>query len=208
MKTNLRFQRTRREEGRALLVPRILGISLCALALALPAAALDPAAFLAADGRLDLDAARASGASGTVALDGWAARIDPLSGEPLLRAAGGARDEESRWSGEFGWPGVNEAVQALALYQGDLIAAGAFHTAGDILVRYIARWDGSRWHPLGAGLNSLVYALAVYDGELIVGGAFSQAGGSAAANIAAWNGTSWRPLGSGAGDRILSLHVH
>jgi len=46
-------------------------------------------------------------------------------------------------------------------------------TAGGHNARYIARWDGSTWSPLGSGLNSEVLALAAYGGKLFAGGFFT-----------------------------------
>jgi hypothetical protein len=46
-------------------------------------------------------------------------------------------------------------VYDMAIYTGDLIAAGSFRNAtgtGDTL-NSIARWDGSYWQPLGNGLT-------------------------------------------------------
>src|SRR5262249_17139077 len=76
-------------------------------------------------------------------------------------------------------PGI---VQALAVYNGELIAAGDFTSIGGIAANSIARWNGSVWQPLGLGLggsNPFAFALAVYNGALVAGGRFSSAGGVA-----------------------------
>ena len=57
---------------------------------------------------------------------------------------------------------------------------------GSDTANFVARWDGTEWHPLGSGLNFTVYALGVYGDALIVGGAFTTAGGKTAHGIAAW----------------------
>jgi len=94
-------------------------------------------------------------------------------------------------------------VYALTVYNGELIAAGPFTTAGGVTVNYIARWDGSSWQTLGSGMNRRVCALTVYNGELIAGGAFTTASGVSTRFIARWNGSTWQPLGSGV-DRIVT----
>src|SRR5437868_364302 len=61
--------------------------------------------------------------------------------------------------------GPNGEVDALAIYNGKLIVAGAFTNAGPPLplpASHIAAWDGATWTRLGPGLNDTVLALAVY----------------------------------------------
>ena len=111
------------------------------------------------------------------------------------------------WAAGFNLPGMNGAVNALAVEpDGSLYAGGLFTTAGDVPANHIARWDPatSSWHPLGSGMAgdySNVYALAVgADGSLYAGGDFTTAGGVAANHIARWDATStWHPVGSGMG---------
>ncbi len=88
-----------------------------------------------------------------------------------------------------------------------LYTGGYFGTAGGVAAPYIARWDGTQWHPLGSGLNGSVYALAVgLDGALFAGGNFTAAGGVAANYVAHWGGVMWEPLplGSGIGGSVVS----
>lgn len=113
---------------------------------------------------------------------------------------GTAPEQGGKWSA---LPGLNQVVNAMTVYNGDLIAGGLFTQAGDVSVNFIARWDGSSWHPLGEGVideqsgAGRVAGLGVYDGKLIVGGYFSQAGQVPAKNIAQWDGSSWSALGAG-----------
>src|SRR5262249_46353317 len=62
-------------------------------------------------------------------------------------------------------------VNALAIYNGDLIVGGTFKMAGDTIVNGIARWDGTSWFPLGTGIDyqygASVLALSVYNGKLL-----------------------------------------
>jgi hypothetical protein len=89
---------------------------------------------------------------------------------------------------------TNDAVYALAEFDGDLIAGGDFTQAGAVVANYIARWDGSDWYPLDTGMDGPVYALTVFDGNLVAGGAFTTAGGTAADYVAEWDGVSWSVL--------------
>lgn len=96
--------------------------------------------------------------------------------------------------------GFNPSVSALATYHGELIAAGAFSETEGTETNNIARWDGTKWNPLGSGLTldawyASVTSLAVYGDELIAGGYFDTAGGIPAKGLARWNGTDWSPVG-------------
>jgi hypothetical protein len=95
---------------------------------------------------------------------------------------------------------MNHEVFAMTIYNGDLIAAGNFDTAGGVSARHVARWNGNSWFNLSSGTTGgtgTVKALVVFNGELIAGGYFTNAGGIAARGIAKWNGTTWSPLGTG-----------
>jgi hypothetical protein len=100
---------------------------------------------------------------------------------------------------------MNDAVNALAVFQGELIAGGWFTMASGVPANFVARWNGSAWQPLGSGLIGFLTteampgcnALTVYNGELIAGGAFEQAGGIPVNQIARWNGSTWQSLGGG-----------
>ncbi|MBI5853530.1 MAG: hypothetical protein HZB39_21180, partial [Planctomycetes bacterium] len=71
--------------------------------------------------------------------------------------------------------GTNNIVYALArLPNGDLIAGGAFGTAGGVIASCIALWNGSTWSPLGTGTDNSVYALAALpNGDFVAGGVFT-----------------------------------
>jgi hypothetical protein len=117
------------------------------------------------------------------------------------------------WLPEFGPPGMNGWVNALAVFDDgsgcgpQLYAGGSFTRAGAVEANRIAKWDGVTWSSLGEGpmngLDDSVKALAVFnDGSgsgpaLFVGGAFTNAAGIAAKRIAKWDGKSWSSLGPG-----------
>jgi len=102
---------------------------------------------------------------------------------------------------------TNDIVNALTVYDGDLVAAGDFTLVGEDGISRIARWDGTDWLPFGSGIDGSVKDLIVYNGDLIAAGSFATAGGSAAANIARWDGSAWHPLGSGADSAVVALCV-
>lgn len=86
------------------------------------------------------------------------------------------------------------SVNALAVYNGELYAAGSFHTAGGVPAENIARWDGTAWHAVGKGIpgSAGVNTLASYKGMLYVGGYFNDTvQGVLTKNIERWDGTAW-----------------
>ena len=96
--------------------------------------------------------------------------------------------------------GIPGWVEALAIFEDELIAAGSFSQAGGVQVNNIARWNGSEWQALtgsaGTGTGSRNYALTLFNNDLIVGGWFTSAGGIPANYVARWDGTEWHPVTS------------
>jgi hypothetical protein len=116
----------------------------------------------------------------------------------------------ARWDGD-GWhrfgPGLNQDVQALIVYQGELIAGGQFWAIGGSGLDHIARWDGETWQEYGQA-DSDIADFAIYQGNLIATGNFQEIGGVPAARIAAFDGVSWQPLGSGLDHGPFTLQVY
>ena len=102
------------------------------------------------------------------------------------------------WDDRFGYPGVGSRVSAVAV-DGDVVyVGGSFTSAGGLPIKYIAKWDGRRWHSLGTGVNNYVTALAVdADHNLYVGGDFTSAGGKTVKQLAMWDGAAWQNVGGG-----------
>ncbi len=107
------------------------------------------------------------------------------------------------WDTGIGNPGMDDDycyVFALTIYNGDLIAAGQFWTAGGISVDEFAKWDGASWSGLGNyGSDGMVRALTVYNDDLIAGGYFQNLNGMAVNGIAKYDGASWSALSTGMG---------
>jgi hypothetical protein len=118
--------------------------------------------------------------------------------------------------------GMNNRVNALTDFDGELIAGGFFQTAGGVNVNSIAAWNGysNAWTSMGQGLDSVPYGqvhslvvahLNAVTTALFAGGTFDKAGGDTAAkNIAQWDGNSWTPLGyglDGGVNAIVSLNI-
>jgi hypothetical protein len=111
--------------------------------------------------------------------------------------------------------GIVGKVEALTLYNGELVAGGWFTTAAGSAGDRIAKWNGTTWSAIGTGIsastgnnNPNINAVTEYSGNLVAAGNFEMAGGNNALNIAIWNGFSWQQLGSGFNDQVFALIVH
>jgi hypothetical protein len=112
----------------------------------------------------------------------------------------------------YGIGGIGE-VKALAVFDdgsgSELYVGGEFDDAAGTSANLnnIAKWNGSRWAPLGLGVapaplhNPAVRCFATFDDgsgpALYAAGNFGLAGGNPANSIARWDGTNWSPLGGG-----------
>ncbi len=98
--------------------------------------------------------------------------------------------------------GVDNQVNCMLYFGGNLYVAGDFANAGGNAASFIAKWNPgtSTWSALGAGVDNTVITMAVYNSQLYAGGSFLNAGGSPANYIASWNGTNWSTVGTSATD--------
>ncbi len=117
----------------------------------------------------------------------------------LPQTASAATGDEN-WDDIFGLPTIRYGtVHTVTVAGENVYIGGSFSSAGLIPANNVARWDGRRWHPLGAGVNGYVYAIAVMDDKVYVGGDFTQAGDVAVNSIAMWDGTTWSAPDAGMG---------
>lgn len=106
--------------------------------------------------------------------------------------------------------GVNDAVQAIAWFDGSMYVGGYFTKApgpNGSTVNYVARWTpdamdpdwtGGTWGDLDSGVNGSVRGLTSFDGSLWVGGEFTFVGSgpSSIAKLARWSGSAWSGNGA------------
>ncbi|MFH1143221.1 MAG: FlgD immunoglobulin-like domain containing protein [Candidatus Eisenbacteria bacterium] len=101
-------------------------------------------------------------------------------------------------------------VSAFAIFNGDLIAAGRFRTAGVHPAYTVARWDGESWHALGMQLRSTDYygvrSLAVHGGDLYAVGDFYPDDGEPHTMVARWDGTNWSVVPGRTDVRVLTTY--
>ena len=90
-------------------------------------------------------------------------------------------------------------VQVLAVFEGELVAGGAFTHAGAVPLGRLARWREGQWLPIGSGMNGAVQDLLVNGENLWASGAFTAAGSAPSSGIA-----NWQELQAG----VESLHAH
>jgi len=113
---------------------------------------------------------------------------------------------DANWVSMAGVQGTDAGVYAMAEDgAGNLYIGGDFTIANNVPASRVARWDGSRWWPLGSGIEGHVYALAVAGTTVYAGGDFAMAGGITISNIAQWNGSTWSGVGSGINGPVYAL---
>lgn len=114
------------------------------------------------------------------------------------------------WDHKFAQEGVNGPVYAI-LYNPTnkiLYVGGSFTTAGGVLAKNLAQWDGWTWSEVGGGVDGTVLSLArdgISTTGLYVGGSFHNAGGSPANYFAHWSGSSWSSPGGGCNQAVWSI---
>lgn len=95
--------------------------------------------------------------------------------------------------------GLNNAVEALCIFNGDLYAGGSFTSTGTgITANYCfgGKWNGSAWSPLGnCGSSALIMDLIVYHNELYAATNLNYVSVNKATNIFKYDGTDWNPIG-------------
>ncbi len=103
----------------------------------------------------------------------------------------------ARWTGST-WEGVGNIsgqINALAVYNGELIVAGNFSALGTQFIPRIARFDGTTFSALtNTQTTATVRALCVHDGKLYVGGLPGQYGGVFSQSVASWDGSVWQAV--------------
>lgn len=113
-------------------------------------------------------------------------------GGQFNRAGPAPANGVARWIPGVGWDtlglgisGDNSHVRAFYADGNNLYVGGTFtYAGGDFDIQYMARWDGSRWHPMGQ-LSDQVKAIVPYRETLYIAGNFLGADNTAM-YIATW----------------------
>lgn len=95
--------------------------------------------------------------------------------------------------------GMDEHIDALMHFNGDIIAGGDFSDADGVSVQYFAKYNGSVWSPVTTIYpDSFVLALTNDGTNIYAGGMFKKCGADTnCKRIAKWDGNNWSPLGKG-----------
>lgn len=129
-----------------------------------------------------------------------------IVGGDFDEAGGGvAADGVASWNGST-WSAVgsglipsayNSTVNAFAIYNSQLVAAGSFNIAAGSVADYIAYYSGGTWHNMGsdAGVYQYIDDLLVDGSNLYAAGNYGVAG--SVEPLSVWNGASWALVGSG-----------
>jgi len=106
----------------------------------------------------------------------------------------------ANWTAVGGGQGFGNEVHVLGRYQGQVVAAGRFYTAGGRFAAGLARFDGDDWQHLGA-FDGLIRGMTMHNNELYVAGEFrlvGNAGANIVANgVARFDGVNWHAVGGG-----------
>src|SRR5207244_4278837 len=86
-------------------------------------------------------------------------------------------------------------VDAVASWNGVLVAGGRLTASGSQPLDGAAYWDGVSWHQMGTNGSSIAYP-GVYDGELFASGLSRLPANTEIPTLAKWTGTDWQLLGS------------
>lgn len=84
-------------------------------------------------------------------------------------------------------------VHSLAVYRGELIAAGTLVSSAASQVRFAARWTGSAWEQLGTPPFTSIRVMCAHN-DLLYASGFAVVNGSVGFQAARWNGESWSVL--------------
>ena len=87
----------------------------------------------------------------------------------------------------------------------DLYVGGVFNQAGGVAARYVARWDGAQWHPMGDGLPNIAYCLVPDSAGLIAGTTARLSPGDPRTSVHRWDGEAWQPIGTDLVGQALSV---
>jgi hypothetical protein len=126
-----------------------------------------------------------------------------ISAGPVALSEGIAQWDGTSWTalatrtGRTGGSTTYMSVFALAVHDDELVVAGDFDVASEVMAVGVARWDGVGWHPFGWGQSdayylSFVSCFAVYDGRVIIAGrlAHRQSTVFPSVDIRVWDGVT------------------
>jgi hypothetical protein len=120
--------------------------------------------------------------------------------------------DDDHWDTQFGVPGADGLVTAIACSGSDVYLTGNFTSAGEAGCIGIAKWNGANWSGFGSGFSwgsfPVGLSVAVRGAEVYVGGGFiTNISGAPVRNLGRWNGFTWSEVGGGLNGYAYSLLV-
>jgi hypothetical protein len=104
---------------------------------------------------------------------------------------------------------LDHAVEALAVFQGRVVAGGRFTQVDSFAAHHLAWTVNDHWEGVPGAPDGPVSALLVAGEALVVGGDFTAVGpGLAAARVARFDGTAWSTLGTLEGTGVDALALY
>jgi hypothetical protein len=109
----------------------------------------------------------------------------------------------------IGGVGTNAPVFTTIAAEGYLYVGGGFDYVGAVPARFLARWNGASWLPVGGGSANQVRAFQPYAGRLVAGGDFVESIDPypAAFDVASWNGLVLTNFGTGTNGVVTALEA-
>ncbi|MCB9170559.1 MAG: T9SS type A sorting domain-containing protein [Flavobacteriales bacterium] len=102
-------------------------------------------------------------------------------------------------------PDFDDPPKRVAVFNGELYAAGDFTLCGNVPLSRVAKWDGGAWVQAGTPLDGEVQAMTVHDGDLYIGGLFTNTNGTTLLHVARLSGSTWSSLGAGMNATVEDL---
>src|SRR6185503_1366072 len=109
---------------------------------------------------------------------------------------------DDHWDVQFGAPGADGIVTAIACSGSDVYLTGNFNSAGEAGCIGIAKWNGANWNGFGSGFSvgsgPIGFSVAPHGSDVYVGGVFiTNISGVPIRNLGKWNGSTWSEVGGG-----------
>jgi hypothetical protein len=123
---------------------------------------------------------------------GWFDSIGGVAASKIAKYNG------NYWSAIDTTKWLSGAINCVIVFNNELYIGGNMISKDGTMSR-LARWDGTKWLPLGEGVKGSieeVYCFEVFNNELYVGGFFNTTTGPGN-SLARWNGNSWSDVGIG-----------
>lgn len=121
-------------------------------------------------------------------------------------------DNIVKWNGSISSP-VDAGIKGPYVYCGtsfnnQLNVGGGFDTAGTVISKNFAIWNGTNWTTGNLRVDGSTNTLYTFGSKLYLGGSFKSVNGTQVNGICIWDGTKVQALGKGVNGYVSSILVH